>query len=329
MRKRAMNTKCNLCFWIIGLFLPAVPLPRVSTAATGQALTVDQLADICEQLESSITDISVEYDWLNIPPWTPEEAEKEMGMPMLIPKDGRRRFKLTAAGLLAEREPNSPLPNRFLVEEATTLITKEGNSWDNLSKKSYNGSIGKSLNIGGWPQEVREGIVSPKRPSTISLTLTPLGFSILRFSMSEFTEYKPLSTVLRREGLTAVDNTIQKIGDFNTIRADILQESTKVVWARIYFSVDHSYTAVRYEFMNGGNIAFVFEVHSLEQVGEGLWFPSSGRIVSPDDSRSDVFIATSPIVVNQGLTEKDFDIEFPPGTKVRDKIQDKEYIVPE
>jgi len=69
------------------------------------------------------------------------------------------------------------------------------------------------------------------------------------------------------------------------------------------------------------------EAPMLKQVAEGLWFPSSGCIGSPDEERVNVFQTTSKIVVNQGLTEKDFDIEFPPGTEVRDDIKGRKYVI--
>jgi hypothetical protein len=37
--------------------------------------------------------------------------------------------------------------------------------------------------------------------------------------------------------------------------------------------------------------------------------------------------AIGPILVNQGLTDEHFDIDFPVGTKVNDEIQDKKYVV--
>jgi len=324
-----MNAK-YFCFYIIASLL------LLSRPPAAMAVTADELADICKAMESAIVDISLEYEWYNIPPWIAEEAETEMGTEMLIPKDGRRRFNFSAAGLLSDRDPNdsnSLLPDRLLLEELTTLVTKDGNAWDNVTKHSYNGKIAKRLNIGGWPREVRSGIVSDSKRFMPTLILSPLGFSVLRFNMSKVTDKLPLSAILRRKELVRLDNTVKKVNGFNTVRVDFLQEWTKQVCIRVYFSVDHGYTPVRYEYMAGGKpesnrVDFVVEVHSLEQVAEGLWFPSSGVIRSAGCERMDAFQAISKIVVNQGLTDEYFDIiDFPPGTKVRDEIKGTEYVV--
>jgi len=318
-----MNVKYNFCLCIIVFVL------LLSWSPDAMAITVDELADICEAMESTIKDVSVEYKWYNIPPWTFEDAEAEMGMETLIVKDGIRNFKLSAARSLSTREPNDPnflLFDRLLLEESAIIITKKENSWNDIMKYSYDSKIAKRLNIGGWPREVRSGIVSSRKEFVPTLTLSPLGFSILRLSMCKPMKYIPLSAWLRDKEFVRLDNTIEKVNGFNTIRADLLQWSSKNVYLRIYFSVDHSYTPVRYEHV-GGKSVLTFEVHSLEQVAEGLWFPSSGLIKTTDSERMDGFQTIGKIVVNQGLTDEHFDIDFPPGTEVRDEIRDLKYVV--
>jgi hypothetical protein len=154
---------------------------------------------------------------------------------------------------------------------------------------------------------------------------TPFGFSVFRFRFRSITGYKPLSVVLRDLG--RLDNTVEKINGFNTIRADVLQKQTKQVCKRVYFSVDHGYTPIKFDYVERNEVSLTFEVHSLEQVGEGLWFPSSGVINCAGEKRVNAWQATSKILVNRGLTEKDFDIKFPHGTKVRDEIKGTEYTV--
>lgn len=97
---------------------------------------------------------------------------------------------------------------------------------------------------------------------------------------------------------------------------------------RIYFSVDHGYTPVKFEHMKGPDkVALSVNVESLEEVAEGVWFPGSGTNTVPDSDRVGTYQAISPILVNQGLTDEHFDIDFPVGTEVYDEIQDKEYVV--
>jgi hypothetical protein len=307
-----------------GLAFLVLLLPFLCGAKAG-AVTIDELAGICEQMESLIVDISLEYEWYNIPPWTVEEAEAEMGTEMLIPKDGLRRFKLSL--MCYPNEPNRPLFDRLLLEESTTLVTKDGNSWHNVTKQSYNGKIAKYLNIGGWPQDVREGVISNDRSPISSLIPSPLGFSVFRFGISDVTDKTLLSIVLRRKELVRFDNTIKEINGFNTIHVDFLQEVTKQVCIRIYFSVDHGYTPVRYEYISSGKLNGAIDVYSLQKVAKGLWFPSSGLISSSDDERSNAFQVIGSVLINQGLTAEDFDIEFPVGTEVHDEVQGREYIV--
>jgi len=64
---------------------------------------------------------------------------------------------------------------------------------------------------------------------------------------------------------------------------------------------------------------------SLEQVANGLWFPSKGHHIDLSDNLTNTYKATK-IVVNQGLTDKYFDIEFPPGTRITNEISGLSYV---
>lgn len=329
LREAKMSIKHNFCFccYILAFVLLPGWLP------TAIAVTTDELAAICEKMESAINDVSLEYNWYNIPPWTFEELAKEGMGKVLLPKDGCRRFKLSAAHLsIADNinDSNSPLTDRLLWEESTTFVTADGNSWDNVEKSSYDGHVFKRLNTGGWPPtKSHDGMVSQSGRLMPSLMLSPIGFTVSRFRMNNVDGGLPLSAYLtKHKDSVRVDNTISKINKFDTIRADFLQWSTKQVCLRIYFSVDHDYTPIRYEYMNGNRgVIITMDVDSLEQVAEGLWFPSSGHTSRPNDTHIDAYIITGKIVINQGFTDKDFDIDFPPGTKVLDEINNQEYNV--
>lgn len=305
-----MNVKRSFCFCIIAFGLQLSVFPAM-------AITTDELASICERMESAIRDISLEYEWYIIPPLTVEEAKAEE---MLIAKDGLMKFKLSAAGLVSNREPNDPnsaFPDRLLLEESSTIMDKDGNTWDSIIKASYDGKIAKYLQIGGWPREIREGGISrSKRVFLPTANETPIGFSVFR--LRKDIDKMPLCAWLKREGLVRLDNTIQKVNGFNTIHSDFLQRQTKQVCRRVYFSVDHGYTPIKYDYIRQNKVFLTFEVQSLEQVAQGLWFPSSGVINRAGDKQVDVWQATSKILVNRELAEKDFDVEFPPGTKVQD-----------
>ena len=319
----------NLWYYYISFVLLLTQVPQAA------AITTAELADIIEQMESAIVDISMEYECRVIPPPTHEELEKEGGFEALIAKDGYRRYKFSAAGLLSKEDPNVTdwnAPGQFLLEEWSTMVTKEQNEWDNTTKQAYNGQVGKSLTIGGWPPKeprIASASVSYNKPYVYG-NLTPLGFSVLR--PAYFQGQTPLSDRLRARDKVRLDNVVKKIDGFNTIRADLLTdflyEGNRLVYMRIYFSVDHGYTPVKFEHMKGPEmVAASVNVESLEEVAEGLWFPVSGTFTIPGSDRVSTYQAISPILVNQGFTDEHFDIDFPVGTKVYDEIQDRDYIV--
>jgi len=280
-------------------------------------------------MECAISDISMEYEWYTIPPWQPETAEEEtLFKDRLRVKDGKRTFKFASAGFCGKgtNEPNSLLvPELYCLEESCTLVLPDGNSWAAVNKHCYNNHITRHLNIGGWPAYRYSGSILAGQNLDISLVLTPLGFSVLLCRLSTVIDYMPLSAFLRRDEFVRLDDEIRQVNDFNTIRVELLQNVGKAVFLRVYFSVDHSYTPVRYEHMSGGKPAVTVDVHSLQKVAEGLWFPSSGTISTHDSEHVNGFQAIGQIIVNQGLGAKDFDIAFPPGTKVHDEIRNVTY----
>ena len=326
-----MEHKLFYCLIFIALLLTQVP--------QAEAITANELADIIEQMESAIVDISMEYEKRVIPPSTHEEAREKMGFDVLISKDGYMRYKFSAARLLPKDDPNTMNwdgPGLFFSDLATTLVTKEGNSWAAVTRQSYNGQIGKKFKAGSWPprEDGRgSGVISLKRPSNFG-TATPLGFSVLNpaysgdpMSVSD----RLLSSRLRAKDRVRLDNVVRQVDGFNTIRADLLThflyEGSRLVYMRVYFSVDHGYTPVKFENMKGRDkISFTVSIESLEEVAEGVWFPRSGIITTADSDRVNAYQAIGPILINQGLTDEDFDIDFPVGTKVHDEIQDKDYI---
>ena len=76
----------------------------------------------------------------------------------------------------------------------------------------------------------------------------------------------------------------------------------------------------------GPESSFVVDVNELTEVSKGLWFPNSGSMTSVQTNLINTYRATN-IVVNQGLMDNDFDIEFPPGTKVYNEVKGLSYVV--
>jgi hypothetical protein len=150
---------------------------------------------------------------------------------------------------------------------------------------------------------------------------------VYRTSLSGTTGYDPLSVIFKKyPDLIILDETVRKIDGFNTIRTVFLQQSTKRPVIRIYFSKDHNYYPIRYEYMKGDKVDLSFQVESLEKIGNNLWFPSSGIISTSDSKRVDAFQTTAPILYNQHKKSDVFQIEITPGTEVWDEINNSEYI---
>jgi len=326
-----MNVKRNLRLYVAGLLLLSVQMSAALSVPSGQEITVDQLADICEQLESSITDISVEYDWLMCSDMTLEQRLKRVSdRPVSIILGPAKRKVLCSVAPFDLNNPDALIFDRYVFEDSSTTMRDPNDICDHVIKRCYDGQIAKTLSIRATPPILKSGqIFKPDTAPNPWISGPVKAFSVLRFRAI----YKiPLSQMLREE-ISRLDTTVKKFGGFDTIKIDFLQPTVKKPYMRIYFSIDHGYYPVGYENLSLGDetVFYSVEINSLEEVAGGLWFPSSGALIynNSEDNLANLYEATSPIVVNQGLTEKDFDIEFPPGTKVRDKIQDKEYIVPE
>jgi hypothetical protein len=329
-----MSAKHTFCFYIV------VFLFLLSCSPAAPAITIDELANICKAMDSSIVDISLEYQWYCDSPLTVEERLKFAAEKGFLLDIGRATYKLSAARALSGRDPNSPVFDRFYLELSTTLMNKDENVWDIVTKTSYDGKVTKHLAIDELHQPVIDGTIASGRDFVNYMhpvNLTPIGFSVLRPGIRDPDDkLLLLSDILKdKKEFVRLDNTITKVNGFNTVRVDLLTETdpkNQFVYRRIYFSVDHGYTPVRYEYVRPTRagtteVIMAMDVLSLEQVAQGLWFPSSGIISSPDEQDKSVYQASGKIVVNQGLTDKQFDIEFPVGTKVYDRINDRQYVV--
>lgn len=287
---------------------------------TSLAMDVSTLADICETMENAIIDVSVDYEWELVPPTTKEDIA---GTGNLIAEGPKRHSLIT----------KRPFTKWFLFTTKATYMNEHGDSHDEMKKLSYNGDTSKLFQKTRIPSESGESLRGTISRSTRFLqsspiSLTPIGFTVLRLSYSG--EKVPLSQCLRyKEGaLVRIDNSIQTINDCNSICVDLLQEYTKQVCLKIYFSIDHNYTPVRYEYINGSEVVLTFDITSLEKVGNGLWFPSSGQSKT-NDSKEQInrFRTTSKVKINQGLKDDIFAPTFPADTKVQDEISGKQYTI--
>ncbi len=267
---------------------------------------IDELQQIIEAMESAYIDISVDYTWH----YDPAPAVEEIaGKGLLIPVGKEQRTFTTAR----------PFSDRSLSSDKITFMTEHGDTFDSESKESYNGSIAKHFHIGGWPKSTMTGTIT-KRKDFMKTSGTPLKFSVFYFH-----PHLALSEWLKNTESCRINSEIVKINDCNSISVEMVTSGGHI-YRRIYFSIDHDYTPVRFEFIKGGKVSRSIDVFKFQEVSKGLWFPVKGQIKAEGIERVNVYEAKT-VIVNQGLTVKDFDFEFPPGTRIRDEITGQKYII--
>lgn len=281
------------------------------TSTQALAITVEELADICEAMEKNIQDIYIEFEWCTDPPPNINEMPGNSSFMSIGPE------KCTWA-------TKRPFGQFSLSTEEVTLVNQYGDSHNETIKQSYNGKIAKRFQKSSAQhrKDRLEGLVTRRDNFVYDMLQTPAGLSILHFSLRKAAGRKPLSEFLRdNKEVIRLDDNIVKINGFNAIKVDILHKISKKLWGTVYFSVEHGYTPVRYEYWSGGLKRLItrYNVTSFEKISDGLWFPKSGYSEWPrDDDKRTVFTATK-ISLNQGLGDEFFDFEFPPGTKVYDE----------
>jgi hypothetical protein len=275
-------------------------------------------------MENAFVDISVEYEWFHNPPMTIDDIKGTDDWIVVGPWKRTLTIK-------------KPFTERYLATYEGTYMNETGGSYEGIKKISYNGEFTKFFELGGLPDNTKHaklseslngnGIITNGKQFMSSIVTTPIGFSVFRFTYDG--EEIPLYELLRgkEKVIVKIDSLPAKINDFNSIRADIFAPWNKqFIIYRIYFAVDYGYTPIRYGY--GPDNSLMVDVTSLQEVQKGLWFPSSGLIISTDPNyRTNGFRATDKILVNQGLKDEDFDIELPPGTKVQDHITGKMYTI--
>ena len=276
-----MNAKHSFCFYIvIFLFL-------LSFQPTATAITIDELADICEKMESSIIDIHIEYEWYHDTPVPMEERVKKAAqsghMMSIVPFT----CKLSLALLSSGQDSNLPVFNRYRMESSAICVYKEENFVKNVTITSYDGKVTKQFSQNGdYPESKESEVIHNGEIDSgkefngyeqFSITLTPIGFSIFRPDIRDLGDKLLLSGILKnKKEFVRLDDTITKVNGFNTIRADLLTEykypNKNFVYRRIYFSVDYGYTPVRFEFVAGGQavLAFVYNRWSRLQKDYGF-----------------------------------------------------------
>lgn len=269
-----------------------------------QGVTVDDLQRIFAAMESSILDVTVEYEWYLDPPTTAAEIA---GTSDLREVSHARETFVTAR----------PFAERSLSSSILELADEHDNRFVSSSRQSYNGAVAKQFTNGGWPKPIQSGLVTKRTSFVPSWVLSPMGFTILRFYPDLLSEEMQKNNERFRVG-----EEVQKVNGFNAVSLDFLLENGNP-YQRIYLSVDHSYAPVRFAYLlRDGRVNWTVEVLSLREVSAGIWFPVKGVIPSSNN-----VYEVKEVQLNKGLTKDYFDIEFHPGTRVVDEVAGVKYVI--
>ena len=278
--------------------------------------TLDSLADICEAQEKAIVDATVEYEFSVVPLPNIEQAPKE-GWAVLT---GPEQYRWSGA---------APFDKLSISSCDFSIMDENGNEWDVHISQSYNGQVAKKYQLDGWPQSDSEGIITNETNFKPIKSCTPIGYTVHHFAG----DYFCLSQLLReKEKVTVVlDNQVRKVNDFNAVSVDIYAhiENKKILAQRVCFSPDHDFTPIEIEYFNGRTSVIKFDVLELKEINSGVWFPMKGCTSTSDPNEPKAIYQARRVVLNQGLDKEFFDIQFPAGTKVHDRINNTRYVVKE
>lgn len=288
-------------------------------ATPPEEMTIERLAEIIEAMESAYVNIHISYEWYVDPPLTLDDVGPGMGITI-----GRPRHELLVS---------RPFPQKIRhYEWFTSANAMMTDPFDTTRKSSFNGSVSKRLSITDFSTPVIDGTLRQGRHFLPPVSGTPLGFSVLRLNFNDPEENVPLSSYLTEwKDSVRLTKTVSHINGFDCIHIVLPNRYSSIPDYRLYFSVNHGYTPVRTErfiINDSNNVSFHADVNSFQEVLEGLWFPSSGTLhIQSMEGRKNQYRAIAPIVVNQRLSEADFDISFTQGAEVNDEVRGRTYLV--
>jgi len=266
------------------------------------ALTLDELADIFDKMESAVTDISIEYEWYN----QKELTEEDVNNTGFLYAVSREACTFTTA---------KPFNQLQAFTQKVDLSQGPGKTFSLDLRYTYDGKLFRQLSLQSLNENRPEGFITKRTDLLRAWNSTPMAFTIFRFYPDGL-----LSQMLREhpEWFRIVDG-IQPIGDFRTIELDFVTDMG-VAYQKMFLSVEQGYAPVRFEYLSptNGAIQIAVDVQTLQQVADGLWFPFKGTSDTPGDDNGSVFEVKS-VTLNQHLSKDDFNLAFPPGTEVNDE----------
>lgn len=343
MKNESTLKEMNMCQ--NGLFLMCILTAGwIVTSYSGSGVVnaavvrLEDLVAACRNMELQIKDIAIEYEWAcgELRKGSEEERilTKEFAQGRIIKVVGPSRVALTLSRSRPAKDPNDPnylVFDLFRYETRETLASHDQRTWESHHMKAWDGQVSYDYSSSStWP--FPEGTISKRgKPNSPVLSASPLSFSVYWGPLSGIFEQMALSVVLKELG--TLDPNVYDINGFKAVKVDLWNVYHSRIIARAYFDIEHNYAPVRFEYISSKGqdgphrVVTAVDILSLEEVLPGLWFPTSGLVSSPTGSAPwNKYICKGKILINQGLTQKDFVVKFPPGTRVRDEVKGTRYI---
>lgn len=274
-------------------------------------LTLEKLVDICAEQERSLTNLTVEYTFAISGP-NVEKIDK-----------GDFRWVGPQTNLFIAKKPFS---KRFMIIQEQQFEDGHKRIIDSCYWKAYNGLAYREFQVSSQ-NDTAVGLITKEPPSDVNMNYTPLGFTLFHQWWD-----RSLLDVLKDQdpNLTfSLNPVITKVNDCDSIELTCSMKNPLsgklMTLMSIFFSINHHYAIVRIAYWNGSRIVLEYNVREFRSVGEGLWFPIHGDIKNSEGDINEIWVAD--VQINQAFEESEFELEFPPGTKVNDTISGKHYTI--
>lgn len=230
-----------------------------------------------------------------------------------------------AAFLVAKK----PFDKTFLLIQAERLEDIRKKPFEFTRWRVYHNQIFRQIEVSDQTNPPH-GVIAQEPPPDMDINLTPLGFTIFHRCLGG--EGRSLLDILKKANdpniVLSLDPVVTEVNGYDSIKLTWSREwiSKKLIKLMdIHFSLDHDCSIVRMSYYNADGIILEYNVRKFRSIGDGLWFPIECEI---RNSAGDINkISVTDVQVNPILDENEFELEFPPGTRVTDTITGKRYTV--
>jgi hypothetical protein len=276
-------------------------------------LDLNGLIDIWTTYEKTFNDITTEYTFAISGPNVEKIGEGDL-----------RWIEPQTIIWFAEK----PFDQKYKILRFKRLEDSRKRVFDLCQWEAYNSRVYMEYQM-NLDSESQVGLIAKEPPPHTTMNYTPLGFTIFHQCLGW--EGQSLLDILKKNDpnlVISLDPAVTKVNDFDSIELTCSREwiSRKMIkLMSVYFSLDHEYSVVRISYYNAGGIVFEYNVRKFRSLGDGLWFPIECDIRGSQGDINEIRV--TDVQINQAFYENEFELEFPPGTKVKDTITGKKYTI--